>query len=178
MLYGCIMCSASACAMLSCFWLSAASSSPTRRYGAGARNSAGTLPAVCAAAVPDQATSGTSTRRSSGSWAFSIIFGRRGHGLRHLHDRPGRARRQLECRCRTAEVDIRRPKPSANLTGSFSPRRISTAICPPGCSLRRGRKAAWRSRAGASARTARASSPSRSSTRSRIGAAVISALPR
>ena len=52
MLYGCIMCSASACAMLSCFWLSAASSSPTRRCGAGARNSAGTLPVVCAAARP------------------------------------------------------------------------------------------------------------------------------
>jgi len=48
MLYGCIMRSASACAMLSCFWLSAASSSPTRRCGAGARNSAGTLPVVCA----------------------------------------------------------------------------------------------------------------------------------
>ena len=75
MLCGCIMCSASACATSSCSWLSAASSSPTRQCGAGARNSASTLPIVCAAAVHNRETSGTWTRCSSGSRACSIIFG-------------------------------------------------------------------------------------------------------
>jgi hypothetical protein len=75
MRYGCIMCSASAYGMLSCFWLSAASLSPTRRCDAGARNSARPFLIVCAAVVPGRATSGTSTRYSFGSKAFSIICG-------------------------------------------------------------------------------------------------------
>jgi len=36
MLSDCTMCSTSACGMLSCSWLNAASSSPMRRFGAGA----------------------------------------------------------------------------------------------------------------------------------------------
>src|SRR5579863_4008196 len=40
MRYGCIMCLASAYGTLSCFWLSTAPLSPTRRCDAGARNSA------------------------------------------------------------------------------------------------------------------------------------------
>ena len=56
-------------------WLSGALSSPTRRFGAGARNSARALLAACAAAGPDTGISGTSTKCSSGSRACSIIFG-------------------------------------------------------------------------------------------------------
>ncbi len=74
MRYGCIMCSASAYGTLSCFWLSAASSFPTRRCDAGARNLARALLIACGAGVPGQATSGTSTRYSSGSRPFSILW--------------------------------------------------------------------------------------------------------
>ena len=75
MLSGCITCSASACGMLSCFWLSVALSSPMRPCGAGARNSARALPTACAAAGHGRETSGTSTRCSSGSRACSTISG-------------------------------------------------------------------------------------------------------
>ncbi len=44
MLCGCTTCSASACAPSNYFWPSRASWSPTRPYGAGARNSASALP--------------------------------------------------------------------------------------------------------------------------------------
>src|SRR4051794_591802 len=50
MLSGCIMCSASAYVMLSCFWLSEALSSPMRPCGGGAGNSARASPTACAAA--------------------------------------------------------------------------------------------------------------------------------
>ena len=55
--------------------LSGALSSPTRPCGAGARNSAGASPTACAAAGHSPGLSGTSTRSSSGSRAFSTIFG-------------------------------------------------------------------------------------------------------
>ena len=57
------------------FWLSAASSSHTRRCGDGAINSERALPIVCAAVVPGRATSGISTRYLSRPRAFSITFG-------------------------------------------------------------------------------------------------------
>jgi transposase-like protein len=63
MLSGCIMCSASACAMLSCFWLSEALSSPMRRCGAGAGSSAKALPPACAAAG-----------RGPGTWYLDEVF--------------------------------------------------------------------------------------------------------
>ena len=72
---GCTTCSASACGMLSCSWLSAALSSPTRPCDAGARNSARVSPTACAAAGHGQETSGTWTRSSSGSRACSTISG-------------------------------------------------------------------------------------------------------
>lgn len=59
MLSGCIRCSASACEMSRCFCPSAASPSPTRQCGLGARNSARALPKQCAAGA------GCPTARSS-----------------------------------------------------------------------------------------------------------------
>jgi putative transposase len=75
MLCGCTTCSASACATSNCFWPSGARSSPTRPYGAGARNSARALPTACDAAGQGQGTSGTWTKSSSGSAACSTISG-------------------------------------------------------------------------------------------------------
>ena len=56
-------------------WQNEALPSPTRRYGAGAGNSAGALPTACAAADPTLATNGTWTRSLFGSKACSIISG-------------------------------------------------------------------------------------------------------
>ena len=83
MLSGCTMCSASACGMSSCSWLNVALSSPMRRFGAGARNSAGALPAACAADGHGPGTSGTWTRCSSG------VQGVQHHLCRHGDRRPG-----------------------------------------------------------------------------------------
>jgi hypothetical protein len=74
-LSGCTTCSASAYGMLSCSWLSAALSSPTRRCDAGARNLVRVSPTACAAAGRGQGTSGTWTKSSSGSRACSITSG-------------------------------------------------------------------------------------------------------
>lgn len=69
------MCSASACETLSYSWLNAASWSPTRRYDAGARNSARVSLTACAAVGHGQGTSGIWTRSSSESKACSTISG-------------------------------------------------------------------------------------------------------
>jgi putative transposase len=70
------MCSASACATSSCFWLNEALSSPMRRCGVGAKSSAKPLPTACAAAVRGPVTSGTSMRCSFASRACSIYLWR------------------------------------------------------------------------------------------------------
>jgi len=75
MRYGYILCSASACGVLSCFWLNAASSPPARQCDAGARHPTRALQIVCGVVGPGRATIGTSTRCLSRSWAFSTICG-------------------------------------------------------------------------------------------------------
>ena len=74
MLFGCIMCSASACEMSSCSWPSVVLSSPMRRFGAGARNLARALPTACATDGHGLAISGTWTRCSSGSRVCSYLW--------------------------------------------------------------------------------------------------------
>jgi len=59
MLSGCTMCSGSACEMSSCSWPSVVLSSPMRRCGAGARNSARALPTACVTDCHGLAISGT-----------------------------------------------------------------------------------------------------------------------